>query len=397
MAKLRRGCAPIAFLLLLIGGAVGGWFGWKWYQKRLPPPPSGAELRVHILDVGQGDAILILGPEDANTKQRKTILIDAGDTGRGKGILETLRKNGVAQLDWLILTHPHVDHIGAADEIIKGVKVLQVIDTDTAPPGPDIPAPPAPAPGKKGKPAPPPAKPSKIPELPTVKAFNEYRAALNETKTPRAKAEAGQKIDLGGNAFLTIIAPVGNAFREDQMAGSGNMLNANSLVMRLDYGAFSMLLAGDAERVTEERLMQKETPLTANVLKIGHHGSKYATTERWLQAVKPAAAIVSLGEYNRYGHPAQSVLDRLKAAKIQLYRTDLQGEIIITTNGKAPAKDKPAFEIKALKEAKTDIWAGREAQKDDSDRSGFIAYGDFGPPPKEKNSTRRHGGTETQR
>ena len=237
---------------------------------------------------------------------------------------------------------------------------------------------------------PPPVKKSKIPELPTVKAYNEYRAALDATQTPRAKAELGQKLDLGGNAFLTVLSPTEPLFREDQTTGSGNALNANSLVMRLDYGAFAMIFAGDAERITEERLVNKETLLTAQVLKVGHHGSKYATTERFLQAVKPAAAIMSLGEYNRYGQPAQSVLDRLKAAGVKPYRTDLQGEIIVTTTGQAPAKDKPVFEIKAAKEPKSDIWAGHPPQKDDSDRSGFIAYGDFGPPPKERQpSTQR--------
>ena len=92
--------------------------------------------------------------------------------------------------------------------------------------------------------------------------------------------------------------------------------------------------------------------------------------------VKPAVAIVSCGEWNRYGHPSQAVLDRLRAANVKLYRTDLQGEITITTRGK-----EGDYVIKTAKEAKTDLWAGRTAQKDDSTRSGFIAYGDFGRPP----------------
>ncbi len=90
-------------------------------------------------------------------------------------------------------------------------------------------------------------------------------------------------------------------------------------------------------------------------------------------------AIVSCGEWNRYGHPAQVVLDRLKAAGVKLYRTDLQGEITITTRGK-----ESDYKIVTAKEAKTDLWEGRLPQKDDSSRVGFIAYGDFGPPPKQK-------------
>ena len=96
----------------------------------------------------------------------------------------------------------------------------------------------------------------------------------------------------------------------------------------------------------------------------------------------PEVAVISDGEWNRYGHPWQAVLDRLKAANIKVYRTDLQGEITITTKGRRQSGT--LYEIKTAKEAKSDIWTGREAQKDDASRSGFIEYGDFGPPPKVK-------------
>jgi beta-lactamase superfamily II metal-dependent hydrolase len=126
-------------------------------------------------------------------------------------------------------------------------------------------------------------------------------------------------------------------------------------------------------------LLTKDLNLNAEVLKISHHGSKYASAADFLGRVKPKVAIISCGEWNRYGHPAQVVLDRLKAADIKVYRTDLQGEITITTKG----RDND-LQVKTAKEAKTDIWIGRQAQKDDSSRVGFIAYGDFGPPPKER-------------
>jgi beta-lactamase superfamily II metal-dependent hydrolase len=123
--------------------------------------------------------------------------------------------------------------------------------------------------------------------------------------------------------------------------------------------------------------------LAATVLKVAHHGSKYATTENFLRRVKPEAAIISTSEANRYGHPAPTVLQHLKAAGVnKLYRTDLQGDISITTTGRI--KDGKLYEIKAARENKGDLWAGREAQKDDSTRSGFITYGDFGPPPRQK-------------
>ena len=145
-----------------------------------------------------------------------------------------------------------------------------------------------------------------------------------------------------------------------------------------------MLLAGDAESQTEHRLLTKEMDLQTKVLKIAHHGSKYASAGDFLNRVKPEIAIVSCGAWNRFGHPNQGVLDRLRAANVKLYRTDLQGEITLTTRG----KDNDLV-VKAAKETTEDLWAGRTAQKDDSSRSGFIAYGDFGPPPRPKKTEQK--------
>jgi beta-lactamase superfamily II metal-dependent hydrolase len=152
--------------------------------------------------------------------------------------------------------------------------------------------------------------------------------------------------------------------------------------MRLDYGDFSMFLPGDAEEQTEQRLLSKDAVLKVKLLKVAHHGSKYATAADFLKRVQPEVAIISDGEWNRYGHPSQAVLDRLKSANVKVYRTDLQGEITITSNGKL--KSGRLYEIKTAKQATGDLWIGREAQKDDASRWGFIAYGDFGPPPKVK-------------
>jgi beta-lactamase superfamily II metal-dependent hydrolase len=126
-------------------------------------------------------------------------------------------------------------------------------------------------------------------------------------------------------------------------------------------------------------MLTKDLSLKSRILKVAHHGSKYATSQDFLDQVKPEVAIISCGEWNRYGHPSQVVLDRLKDMNVKLYRTDLQGEITITTKGK-----ENDFVVKTAKESKADVWVGRMAQKDDSTRSGFISYGDFGPPPKTK-------------
>jgi competence protein ComEC len=379
MKRSTRGCGcAIAVLVVLLAG--GGYAFYRWglpYLRLLPPRPSGGELQVHVLDVGpiEGDSILIVSPAG------KSVLIDAGDKGKGKVVLDALKRYKVEHLDYFIATHPHPDHIGGAPEALTGVKVGMVIDngvdlsTPSAVPG---------APGKgakpKAAPAPPPLKKPKTKNV--TGFFDEYRQAVEHSGARYEKAEPGKKFDLGGGAILTMLGPSEPFFTKDQMKAGGNDTNANSIVLRLDYGDFSMLFMGDAEAQTETRMLSRDLNLNAKVLKVAHHGSKYATSEEFLKRVKPEAAIISDGVWNRYGHPAQVVLDRLKATGAKVYRTDLQGEITITTTGKT--KGEKLYEIKTAKEATSDVLIGREGQKDDSSRSGFIAYGDFGPPPKPK-------------
>ncbi|HEU4714710.1 MAG TPA: ComEC/Rec2 family competence protein [Pyrinomonadaceae bacterium] len=356
-------------LLAVVLGGVFAYFKWvrPWLQTQ-PPPASGGELIVRILDVGpvNGDSILISSPTG------KHILIDAGDTSRGKAVVDALKRNNIQQLDYFIATHPHPDHIGGAAEVLKAVKVLNVIDNGQQPSVPPELKPQKPAVTKKPATKTPPS---------ITKFYDDYKAALSTSGAQYQQAQPGTKYDLGGGALLTILAPSEPFFTKEQMKSGGNEPNANSIVARLDYGYFSMLLAADAESQTEHTLLTKDLNVEAQVLKVGHHGSKYATSKDFLDRVKPEIAIVSCGAWNRYGHPAQSVLDRLRALNpaMKLYRTDLHGEITLTTRGK-----QSDVAIKAAKEAGGDLWTGRTAQKDDSSRSGFIAYGDFGPPPRTK-------------
>lgn len=210
-----------------------------------------------------------------------------------------------------------------------------------------------------------------------TKFYDEYKDAVAQSGAHYEKAQPGTKYDLGGGARLTILAPSEPLFTKEQLKTGGNLPNANSIVARLDYGDFSMLLPGDAEEQTEHQMLTKDLSLKAKILKVAHHGSKYATAQDFLDRVKPDVAIISSGEWNRYGHPSQIVLDRLKSMNTKIFRTDLQGEITITTRGK-----ENDYVVKTAKETKSELWVGRMAQKDDSTRSGFIAYGDFGPPPK---------------
>jgi len=363
-------------VLLIAGGIVFVKVGHPWLERRRALKPSGAELQVHVLDVGptEGDSILIISPGG------KSVLIDAGDAGKSKVVLEALKRYKVETLDYFIATHPHPDHLGGAAEVLKGIKVANIIDN-----GVDLSTPPpAPAAAKtgKGKAVAPVAPPvSRKGKSPTA-FFDDYAAALKQSNAHYEKAEPGKKYDLGGGSFLTVLGPTEPLFTGERMKAGGNDTNANSIVLRLDYGEFSMLFMGDAEAQSEERLLNKpDLNLQARVLKVGHHGSKYATSESFVKRVQAEAAIISDGAWNRYGHPAKSVLDRLQAAHTKVYRTDLQGEVTITSRGQLDAGH--LYEIKAAKETREDIWLGREGQKDDSSRSGFIAYGDFGPPPKQ--------------
>jgi beta-lactamase superfamily II metal-dependent hydrolase len=215
-----------------------------------PPPASGGELTIRVLDVGpiNGDSILISSPTG------KHVLIDAGDTTKGKAVVEALKRHNIQQLDYFIVTHPHPDHMGGATEVFKAVKVLNVIDNGREPYVPPELAPtPTPAPGRKPAPA---KKASRSVSI--TKFYDDYNEAVKASGAQFVVAKPGTTYDLGGGARLLLLAPSEPFFTREKMTTGGNEPNANSIVARLDYGTFSMLFAADAEDQTEHRLMTKE-------------------------------------------------------------------------------------------------------------------------------------------
>lgn len=332
------GCALVVAALAAVALVAVWWFVYRDRGPRLPEP-SGGELKVVVIDVEQGDSILVVAPSG------KAALIDAGNPGYGQRVLDAMKRQNVGELELFVATHAHADHIGAADEVIRGTTVRKVVD-------------------------------SKIPNA--TRNYEDFLKAIEERGVAYEGAVPGQKYEeLGDGVILTVLAPVPPPFTKDQIRSGGNEPNANSVVVRLDYGQFSMLLTGDAEKQTEERLMMTGANVSAKVLKVGHHGSPYATSPEFLRAGRFEAAVISCGAKNLYGHPSAEVLTRLRDANVKVYRTDLQGELTITTRGEG-------YEIKPARETKEDIWAGREAKKRDTSSSGFIDYGDFGPPPKQR-------------
>jgi competence protein ComEC len=259
--------------------------------------------------------------------------------------MDAMHRYGLQQIDLMVATHAHADHIGGADEVLRATKVVNVLD-------------------------------SQVPNA--TKNYEDFLKAIKERGAKYIGAQPGQKFDLGGGAQLTVLAPIQPFFTKDQLRSGANEPNANSVVTRLDYGDFSLLLTGDAEAETEARLMKAGANIRAKVLKVGHHGSKYASSEEFLRAGGFESAIISDGEDNRYGHPSQEALERFKALGIKIYRTDLQGEITITTRGQG------GYQIQTARQATGDLWAGRSPQKGESPQLGDVDTGGSDSPKKSK-------------
>ena len=259
-------------------------------------PQADGKLEILVLNIGQGDSTLIVSPTG------KIVLVDTGEPGNQQPIISAVRAYTGAQcrIDLFVVSHPHSDHMGSAVPVMKACKVANVLDS--------------------GYPH-------------TTVGYRKYLEAVEASGAKYIKAAPGQDFDMGGDAKITVLAPSQPYFKQSELRSGANPPNANSVVMRLDHGDFSMLFTGDAEAETETRMMEKGAELKAKVLKTGHHGSRYATSAEFLQAVNPDAATISCGSDNKYGHPTQETLNRLRKDKVKVYRTDLQGVIKIISDG----------------------------------------------------------------
>jgi len=252
---------------------------------------KGSLLQVHFINVGQADSILVIAPNG------QTILVDGGNTDDGTGVVGYLKSQGVKELTAIIATHPHEDHIGGLDTIIRSFPPKQVYMSNGTS---------------------------------TTKTFEDFITAVNASGAKKIRAKAGVKLDVPGLSGL-FLAPNSDQYED---------LNNYSAVLKITFGRVSFLLTGDAEDVSEAEMLKSGQDLQATVLKVGHHGSTSSTTSAFLKAVSPKYAVISVGVNNDYGHPAQPTLNKLAKAGVQLYRTDQDGTIVATSDGETVNLDK---------------------------------------------------------
>lgn len=252
-----------------------------------PPPtsrlPIVPEVRVHFVDVGQGDGIWV------ETWEGKNMVIDGG--GRRAGFDRYLGQNKVKTVDALVGTNPDADHIGGLIEVLKSLSVKEVWLS-----------------GQEN----------------TTITFGDYVDAIAKSGASVHKARRGDRFNLG-SITVDVLHPVDTFF-----TGRNN----NSVVLKLQFGDISFLFAGDAEKEAEASMIAARLPLQATVLKLGHHGSRTSTSEPFLAMVKPQIAVYQAGAGNQFGHPHPETIKALNAAGVRTLGTDVHGSIVISTDGK---------------------------------------------------------------
>lgn len=238
----------------------------------------------HFIDVGQGDCILI-------QVNHKNLLIDSGPSDSKDKVIRYLKNNNITDLHYVIATHPHEDHIGGMASLIKTFNVGEFI-------------------------------------APKVTSSSDaFKDMIRSLKTKNIKikvAKANISLDLGPNTTCTTVSPNKTTYEDT---------NNYSCAIKVSYKNSSYLFTGDIENVSEQEILNSSYDLKSQVLKVAHHGSNSSTSQEFLDMVRPKIAIISSGAYNSYGHPNKETIDKLKKLNCIIYRTDLDKNIVLISDG----------------------------------------------------------------
>lgn len=250
-------------------------------QANIQAVEVSTDLKVYFLDVGQADSILIQNGE-------KNMLIDAGNNKDGNKLVKYFKSLGINKFDIIVGTHPHEDHIGGLDDIINSFEIGEIY----------------------------------MPKVTTTTAtFEDVIDAINNKNLKITTPEIGKTFQLGECNFTII-----------NVGTNAEELNETSIVLKMIFGEKTFLFTGDATENNEEDMLEKD--IQADVLKVGHHGSKTSTSEEFLEKVNPQYAVISLEKGNSYGHPHKETIEKLENKSIKIYRTDEDGTIVMKSDGK---------------------------------------------------------------
>lgn len=237
-------------------------------------------LNVYFIDVGQADSILL-------ENKGHYMLIDAGNNEDGPKLVNYFNEQDIKEFDYVVGTHAHEDHIGGMDDIIKNFKIDNFYMPDA---------------------------------ITTTKTFEDVLDALEETNVIFQTPKVNQTFNLQDTTITTL-----------SVTADEKNLNDTSIVLKVKHGTNTFLFMGDASTKIEKNLLNKD--IKSDVLKVGHHGSRYSTSLEFLKKVSPEYAVISVGENNTYKHPHKEILKRLEEQNIQIYRTDKEGTILAKSNG----------------------------------------------------------------
>ncbi len=281
---------------------------------------KAGSMKVHFMDVGQGDATLIVC-------DGHSMLIDAGDYTKGTAIQNYLKKQKIEKLDYLIFTHPDADHIGGAPVIITKFDIDRVFLSNF----------------EKDN-----------------KTYQKMIQALDNKHLKYTTPKIGTQYSLG-SAKITILAP----------NGSYDNPNDASVALTVEHGENRFLFTGDAEEAAEKDIMANGIDISADVYKAGHHGSRTSTSKEFFEAVDPAYAVISCGEENSYGHPHAETLNTFRMNGVDVYRTDEEGTIVAVSDGKEITFNVPASETWKAGEpnGNTSVWEVPDKNSENQDAS----------------------------